>query len=188
MKAGSLVLGPVTLQSFAASLKVSPNAAEIDAIDAGLLGGQIHVTGEVDNGDKPSYRLEGSFQNLNPVDLCHILALKCTGAGFDGDGKLELAGYQGKDLATSAKGTLHFVWKKGGVAGRVSSPAPAASPALARFDNWTADADIAGGVVTLKDNEVQQGKRSSSANVSVTFGEPPKVTLVPAKTTPAPKK
>ena len=187
LKAGSLVLGPVTLQSFAADLKLSSNVAEINAIDAGLLGGQIHITGEVGNGEKPSYKLEGSFQNLNAGELCRVLALKCTGAGFDGEGKLELAGYQGKDLATSAKGTLHFVWKKGGVAGRVSSP-DATPPALAHFDSWTADADIAGGVVTLKDNEVQQGKRSSSANVSVTFAEPPKVTFVPAKTSPAPKK
>lgn len=187
LKAGSLVLGPVTLQSFAADLKVSPNVAEIEAIDSGMLGGQIHVTGEVDNGEKPSYKLEGTFQNLNPSEVCRILVLKCTGAAVDGDGKLELAGYQGTDLAASAKGTLHFVWKKGGVAGRASSP-DTAPPALSRFDSWTADADIAGGAVTLKDNQVLQGKRTSSASLSVVFGEPPKVTFAPAKVSPSPKR
>ena len=178
VKAGSLGLGLVRLQSFAADIKVDPAVAEIHAIDAGLLGGQVHLSGKVENSDKPDYTLEGTFQNVNPAELCAILALKCSGSGFDGDGKIELAGYEGKDLAASAKGAIHLVWKKGSVAGRPTS-ADAPPSVLARFDKWTVDAEVAGGSVSLKDNQVQQGKRTSPVKASITFADPPKVSFVP---------
>ncbi|HEY2467662.1 MAG TPA: AsmA family protein [Terracidiphilus sp.] len=189
VKAGSLVLGPVTLQSFAADIKVNPAVVDFNAIDAGLLGGQIHLSGQIENGDQPSYTLEGTFQNLNPAELCRILALRCSGNGFDGDGKIKLTGFEGKDLAGSAKGAIHFVWKKGTVPGRTTSPdaTPPVPPMLARFDQWTADAEIAGGVVTLKDNQVRQGKRTSGVKGSITFADPPKVTFVPAKSETRPE-
>jgi len=186
LKANSLVLGPVTFQSFTADIKVNSAAAEITALDSELLGGHIHITGKVENGDKPSYSIEGIFQKLNPSDLCRLLALKCTGASFDGDGKLELAGYEGKDLATSAKGTIHFIWEKGGVAR--AAPPESAPLVLARFDTWIADADIAGGALTLKQNEVRQAKRAGPADASITFGEPPKVSFASPKSPSAPKK
>ena len=180
LKAGSLALGPVTLQSFAAEIKVNPAVADINSIDAGLLGGQMHLSGQIENGGKPSYTLEGNFQNVNPAELCRIFALKCSGAGLDGDGKIQLTGYEAKDLAGSAKGAIHFVWKKGSVDGRTTS-SDAAPPSLARFDQWTADAEIGDGAVTIKNNQVQQGKRTSPVKASITFSDPPKISFVPAK-------
>lgn len=180
VKAGSLTLGPVTFQSFAADIKVDPTVANIDSVDAGLLGGQIHLSGKIENDDKPSYTLEGTFQNLNPAELCRILELKCSGTSLDGDGKIELAGYEGQDLAGSAKGVVHFVWKNGSVAGRVGTP-DATPSVLAHFDKWNADAEIVGGEVTLKDNQVQQGKHVSLVKAFVTIADPPKVSFVPPK-------
>ena len=101
---------------------------------------------------------------------------------------MELAGYAGKDLANSAKGTLHFEWKKGAISGHSGSPAEVTPPVLARFDRWTGDAEIANGGVTLKDNQVQQGARKGTVNASVTFGEPPKVSFVQPKSAAAAKK
>lgn len=180
VKAASLVLGPVTLQAFAADIKINPAVAEIHAIDAGLLGGQIHLSGQIENDDKPSYALEGTFQNLDPAELCRIFALKCSGTGLDGDGKIKLTGYEGNDLAGSAKGAIHFAWKKGSVAGRAPSADPV-PPVLARFDQWIADADIADGSVTLRDNQALQSKRTSTVKASITFADPPRVSFVPAK-------
>jgi hypothetical protein len=187
VKSGSLILGPVTLQSFAADIRVNAAGADINAIDAGLLGGQIHITGKIENGDTPAYSLEGNFQHLRPAELCSMLALKCTGADFDGDGKVDLAGYQGKDFVASAKGALHFVWKKGSVAGR-GAPADPAPPVLAHFETWTADAEIASGSLTLKENEVKQGKHSAPVSVKILLANPPKVSFSPAKTPSTPKK
>jgi hypothetical protein len=176
LNADSLALGPVTLQEFKADVKVAVSTAEITSLDAGLLGGQIHVTGKLENGEKPSYSLEGQFENMNPADLCELLELKCTGASFDGNGKMELAGYAGKDLADSAKGTLHFDWKKGTVSESEGVPA-----VLGRFDQFTGDAEIANGGMTLKENSVQQGSYKGTVSATISFGEPPTVVFVQPK-------
>ena len=173
VKAGSLILGPVTLDSFAADVTVASETADINSLDAGFLGGQVHLTGKIENGDKPAYSLEGSLQNLSPSEICRILALKCTGSSLDGDGKIELAGFEGTDLKASAKGSLHFVWKKGGVSAHPPS-SDSVSGLLAHFDNWTGDLDIASGKATLAENKVIQGKRSAAVAGSITLDDPAK--------------
>jgi AsmA family/AsmA-like C-terminal region len=188
VKADSLELGPVTLEDFVASLKVSTTSAEITSADAGMLGGQIHLTGKIESGGKPAYSLDGSVQKVNPADLCRVIELKCTGASFDGHGKLEMAGYTGKDLANSAKGTVHFDWRKGAISGRTGTSAESVPPMVARFDRWSGDAEIANGAVTLKENQVQQGARKGLVNASVSFGDPPKVSFAPPKSAVAVKK
>jgi AsmA family/AsmA-like C-terminal region len=188
LKVDSFVLGPVTLEGFKADVKVAAAGAEITGADAGLLGGQIHFAAKIENGDAPAYSLEGQFEKINPTDLCELLELSCTGASFDGDGKLELAGYTGKDLANSAKGALHFSWKKGAVRGRIEKSAEGVPPALVRFDQFTGDAEIANGVVTLKENEIQQGARKGTVSSTITLGEPLTVAFVQPKSATAKKK
>jgi hypothetical protein len=188
IKADSLVLGPVTLGDFVADLKVSPASAEITSIDAGILGGQIHLQGKIENGDKPGYSLQGDTKKVNPAELCRVMGLKCTGASFDGDGKLELVGYAGKDLADSAKGTLHFDWKKGGISGRSGPSADSVPPVLTRFDRWSGDAEIANGALTLKENIVQQGARKGLVNASVSLGDEPRLIFATPKSAAAAKK
>ena len=184
----SLALGPVKLENLTAEVNFSATSAEITSLDAGLLGGQIHLTGKIENGDKPAYSLAGNFQKVNPAELCGVLKLKCTGTSFDGDGKLELAGYAGNELANSAKGTVHFDWKKGGISGRPGAPGESFSPALTRFDQFSGDAEIADGGIVLKENQVQQGARKGTVEASVRFGEPPAVSFGPPKSAAAAKK
>jgi hypothetical protein len=162
-------------------MKVAARVAVLSSLDAELLGGQIHVSGKVENGDKPAYSLEGQFQKVNPAELCKVLAIRCTGSSLNGNGKLQLAGYTGGDLAGSAKGTLHFEWKKGTIAAH-GVGAPEGAPASpVRFDHWTSDAEIANGSLILKDNVAQQGAHKTAINAAVTFGEPPKISFAPAK-------
>ncbi|MGC1421690.1 MAG: AsmA family protein [Terracidiphilus sp.] len=184
----SLALGPVKLENLTAEVNFSATSAEITSLDAGLLGGQIHLTGKIENGDKPAYSLAGNFQKVNPAELCGVLKLECTGTSFDGDGKLELAGYAGNELANSAKGTVHFDWKKGGISGRPGAPGESFSPALTRFDQFSGDAEIADGGIVLKENQVQQGARKGTVEASVRFGEPPAVSFGPPKSAAAAKK
>jgi hypothetical protein len=54
-------------------------------------------------------------------------------------------------------------------------------PSLARFDWWSADAAIADGAITLKQNEVRQGVRARAVEATVTFGDPPKVAFTAPK-------
>ena len=186
LKVGSLVLGPVTLQQFKADVNVAAASAEVTSLDAALLGGQIHLTGKAENSVKPAYSLEGNFENVNATQLCELLTLKCAGVSFDGDGSVDLAGYTGKDLASSAKGTLHFDWKKGAISGQ---SAPVNVPAvLTRFDHFTGDAEIANGGLTVNETSVQQGSHKGTASATVTFGEPPTVTFAQPQSAIAKKK
>jgi hypothetical protein len=54
-------------------------------------------------------------------------------------------------------------------------------PALARFDRWTAEAEIANGAVVLKENQVLRGFRKQSLEATLTLGDPPKIVFVAPK-------
>jgi uncharacterized protein involved in outer membrane biogenesis len=172
IKAESLALGPVTLHQLAATVSTLASGAQITAFDAALLGGHVHGSGTLHAAasaqDKPFYALEVQFDKLNPPALGQLLGLHCTGSAFDGNGKIELAGFTADDLAASAKGTLHFDWRHGTVtatSGFVPQP-------LARFDRWTADAEIMNGALALGANQVQHGSRFVPVQAAVPFARP----------------
>jgi len=182
IRADSLVLGPVTLQDVTATLRTTADGAEFTGFDAGLLGGQLHAVGTIETVDKPAYAITCNLENLKPAAVGNLLGLRSTGSTFAASGKIELSGYTGSDLAASAKGALHFDWKRGSIAPTSgSSPVPAA---LARFDRWTGDAEITGGSVTVKQNQAIQGSLNRAVAAAVTLDTPPKVTFpkeAPAK-------
>ena len=173
-RADSLILGPVTLNHAAAILEIKSGAAEIQSLDAGLLSGRIHAQGTIVPGEKPDYQLEGRFDQVSATELGQLLGMTWTGNAIDGEGKIELAGFTAKDLAASAKGSLHFDWKHGAMAEKGDLDIP---PELVRFDRWTADAEIADGAVTLKQNQLQRGPRKLAVTGSASFGDPPKITF-----------
>lgn len=180
VKANSVILGPVTLKDATAELSFKPTSAEVVSLDAKLLGGSVHGTGTLAIGDKPDYALTGAFEKLNPVAVGQLLGEKWRGGTIDANGKIGLSGYTGVDLAASGKGTLHFEWRHGAIAG-------GAAPALARFDRWTADAAIADGKIVLGQNEVSVGGRKLSAEATVRLAEPLRMSLAAAKPAPAKK-
>jgi hypothetical protein len=190
VKADSLVLGPVTLTRASAALRILSTGAEITDLDADLLGGHVHGGGTLSAASdqaKPVYTLEGEFEKLSPAAVGQLLGLKWSGGVFQADGKVELSGFTYTDLAASAKGTVHFEWRHGFVAAQsgASSETDAIPEPLTHFDQWTADADIANGTATLKDNEVQQGARRRAVEGTLTFGDPPKVSFATPKETQA---
>jgi hypothetical protein len=185
VKAESLILGPVTLHQPQATLHTLANGAEITAFDAALLGGRIHGTGTYHAAatakDKPSYALEAQFDKLSPPALGQLLRLRFSGGTFDAHGRIELSGYTADDLTASAKGALHFDW----LHGNVTAAKGVVPPAMARFDRWTADAEIANGALALKENQVTRGAQTMPVQGSVTLAESPKVAFTVPKLTPA---
>ena len=186
VKAESLILGPVTLHEPVAAVSTLAYGAEIAAIDAGLLGGRVHGIGTyhaaASSKDKPSYEFEGRLEKLSPPAVGKLLGLRSTGSVFDGNGKIELSGFTGGDLAASAKGALHFEWRHGSVASTYGF----VPPELARFDRWTADAEVVNGVLTLRENQVKRGAHTQPVQATVTLADPPKIAfaaprLIPAK-------
>jgi hypothetical protein len=187
VKADSLVVGPVTLRAATATLRILSTGAEITGLDAALLGGSLQATGVLhtpqSDRDKPAYTLEGQFLKLSPAAVGQLLGQRWSGGGtFSANGKIDLAGYTGSDLAASAKGVLHFEWRRGAVAGA------AMPPALARFDRWTADAALANGALTLGQNQLMQSGRARAVEGSVTLGDPPKAIFTAPKDAPSKKR
>ena len=174
VRADSLLLGPVTLSGAEAALRIQPDVADIQSFDAGLLGGRLHIEGSVLPGEKPNYKLNGRFEELTAADLGRLLGMNWSGNPIGGSGEIELAGFTDSDFAASAKGSLHFDWRHGSVADSADPDAPSI---LAKFDRWTADADISNGTITLKQSQVQRGTRKIAIDGSATFGNPPHVTL-----------
>ena len=192
----SLILGPVALSNAKATLHIVDGEAEITGLEADLLGGHVVGKGAIraSSGEqtKPSYSWQGHFEKLSPAAVGKLLGQTWTGRGFDADGNIDVAGFTGKDLMDSAKGTLHFDWRNGAVKapndaqeGATGVPPALVPSALVRFDLWSADAVIAGGTITLKDNQVQQGLRKSTVEGLATLGNPPEVNLTMAKVTQA---
>jgi hypothetical protein len=192
VKADSLTLGRVTLDRVSAMLHIVEHGAEISGLQADVLGGRvegtgtIHTPGNDQDGqdpqkkqDKPSYALTGHFEKLSPQAVGQLLGLRWSGGTIDGDGTVALSGFTDKDLTASSKGNLHFESRHGVVAaGPDSEPVPAA---LARFDRWTADAEVVDGTIVLKENRVQQGVRKRAVAATVTLGDPAKVIFESAK-------
>jgi hypothetical protein len=186
VKAKSLVLWPVTLRDPVATVRTLDDGAEITAFNAGLLGGSVHGSGTLHVAGtaqgKPSYALEGQFAKLSPRAVGQLLGLRSSGGDFDGNGKVELTGFTGSDLAASAKGALHFEWPHGSVATSSLATVP---PVLARFDLWSADALIANGALALKGNQVKRGAHTQPVQATVTLADPPKIAFAALKQAPA---
>jgi hypothetical protein len=190
VNADSLVLGPVKLEGVSAELHILPDGAQIASLNATLLGGSLHGAGTLKTGDKPAYTLTADFEKLNPAAVGQLLGESWRGGTIDADGKIDLSGYEDKDLTGSATGALHFDWRHGSVAsvGSVAARGTAVPPPLTRFDRWTADAAIANGKITLGQNQVMQGSRKRTVEAAVTLGEPPKVSFAAPKQAPAKKR
>ena len=170
--AAVLELGPAELKNVSMDFQILPVKATISRFDAGLLGGQLHATGTLTNGDKPSYSIEGTFDKVTGTDFCQLLKMRCAGGPISGNGKVTLAGFSDQELSSSAVGTLHFEWNRGAIKSSASETIPAA---LTRFDLWNADATIGGGKVSLTQNQILLGRHIASAKAAVTFAEPPNV-------------
>ncbi len=183
VKADSLALGPVTLLEASAALKIEPTSVEITSLDAGLLGGRLHLSGSFgipqSDQDKPVYTLDAQCTKLKPAAVGALLGERWSGAGLYLAGKVELSGYTGKDLARSAKGALHLDWKHGSVSG--GSGAAAAPAELARFDEWTADAAIANGDLKVGQSQVKRGGRKRAVEATLTLGEPVRLVFAQAQ-------
>jgi hypothetical protein len=176
VRADSLVLNPVTLTDATATLRILPTGAEITGFDAALLGGRVHADGSITSAGTPTYKLKGDFTRLDSPQVGQLLAMNWSGSWLDGSSEIELSGFTNKDLASSARGTVHFDWRKGSITSVADLEPP---PDLAKFDRWTADAEIANGAITLRQNQVFHGSRRQSVAGSAAFGNPPTITFAP---------
>jgi hypothetical protein len=177
VKIDALTLGPVVLHEAALTFAMNSSGVYIDGLDAELLGGKAHLTGSIENGERPAYSLTGTVTKLSPAAMGSLIGERWTGGELNVSGKVETAGYTGDDLANAAKGKLHLDWKHGSVTGATGT----VPQVLARFERWTADAEMGSGKLTLKQNEAVHGGRKGSADGSVTLSVPAKASFMVEK-------
>ena len=171
----SLVMGPVTIDKAAATVEFAADHADLSDLAGSMLGGQVQGSGTIhwpEGGQQqPSYSIEAHCDKLNAAAVGNLLGQRWNGGPLKADGKLEAAGFTDADLAGTARGDLHFDWKRGSIEGG----------AAARFDEWSGDAQIGKGAVTITENELVAGGHKQRLDGAVTFATPPKVKLVVAK-------
>lgn len=177
VEADAFELGPFTFHNVTADLHIGPAGADATSIAAEMLGGQLTASADVKMGDKPAYKIDASFADVNPAQVGELAGMRWTGGTLDGTAHVELTGYTASDLASSAVGTVHFTWAHGSVAAQGKSATPAA---LAKFDRWSANADIAHGSLTLGKNQVVRGKHAASLEGSVELASPTAVKFAAA--------
>jgi hypothetical protein len=184
VKASSLVLGPVTLEKLSATIRILNAGAEITGLDAGVLGGHMHGAGTLSMGEashtKPDYALTGTFEKLSGAAVGQLLGQHWTGGTLNADGKTELAGFTGKELAASAKGELHFEWRRGTIAAGGPQDVPPA-----HFESWSGEAEIFKGTVALKQNQMLAGGRKRRVDASILIEDPPRLIYVAPSETQA---
>jgi hypothetical protein len=182
VKADSLHLGAVTLEKPSALVQVLPEAAKIDSLDAGLSGGRVHLSGKVEQPASSTgslkYTIEGNLEQLNAAGAASVLGLGRTAGKLNLEGKIEISGFSGRDLASSATGTVHFAWRNGSVgdqnkgAGAGSQKNNSIPPGLGRFDHWNGDGEIGDGKIAFKASEIGSGSQKHAVDVTVVFGTP----------------
>jgi AsmA family/AsmA-like C-terminal region len=182
IKADSMILGPLTATHASANVEITGNSADLTDVDAALLGGQFHGTGTLHwvsgNQQQPAYTIEGHLEQLSAPAVGQFLDMRWTGGAINLDGTLDVSGFAPADLAASAKGKLHFEWRRGAVANNETDADAAASeipPALAHFDEWSGDAKIADGAITLGENKLVSGRRNVPVRATVQLANPPKL-------------
>lgn len=200
--ADSLTLGPFTLQDPVANLKIDPNGATITSLHARVLGGAMLASGsftkpETDRG-RPAYALKATFSNLRAPAVGKLLGMRWTGGPFDAEANIKLAGLTARELAASAKGTLHFKWRRGAIKS-IAAPAQrpagvkaagfsarredqAIPPQLRWFASFSGDAEISDGKITLTNCSVVRHGRDHAVDAQLIFGDPPSVSFKPART------
>ena len=131
--------------------------------------------------------------------------MRFSGSTIDAAGKIDLTGLTVSELAASAKGTLHFDWLRGSVAAlpeevareekETKLPAKAAAklkaepvpPQLARFTRLTGEAEIASGMVTLRNTEVFRAAQHHPIEGEMRLDERPRLTFLAPQPRPAEK-
>ena len=199
VQADSLTLGPVVLQDPVVNLKIDSNGAKITSLDARVLDGEVHASGSFTRPDtdqgRPAYAIKATFSNLNAPAVGKLLGMRWAGGPFDAEGKIELAGLTARELAGSAKGTLHFEWRRGAIQS-IAAPIlrsaniktatfnahterEAIPPQLGRFNSFSGDAKIAEGKITLSSCNVVRNGHHRPVDAQLTFGDPPEITFNP---------
>lgn len=194
IEANSLTLGQITIHHASAKAKIEAQSAELSALEGNILGGQLHGNATLgwagDEGNEPSYIVDMRLTGIAAPAAGKLMGVQWTGGPLNLTGKINLSGFRPADLAGSAKGTLHFVWKQGRMAMTAGAkeeepvtPATATPPAmpLAHFDEWSGEVQVGNGEAKLGQNQLLSAGHKRMMDGEVVLTNPPKVRFATVK-------
>lgn len=161
----TLTMRTLAVHDLTASLSIAGSAVQIDSLSGRALDGSLHLSGVVDlSGAAPHYHVDAKLDHASALSAAALFQEKWGPGSFSLATKLELSGFDEKTLASSATGTFHLEWIKGGLPFEVASLEAAASPQssamrsrFAHFDRWTADGTIARSTLTVGKSDLVDG-------------------------------
>ena len=165
---GSLSAGKLVVHDVAGALDISGNVMKIRSLNGHLANGTMHLAGSMDaSGGQPEYQMDVQVTNAAPSALGSIFE-EHWGAGLANfSSQLKMSGYDAKDLARSATGSLRWDWTKGGLA--AENPLPVAAQPFVHFDQWSADATIADSTISITHSLLARGQEAIPLSGTITF-------------------
>ena len=168
VQAGLFTLNQLAIHDATASLSLEGNTVHIGSLSGHALDGALHLTGTMQtvNGT-PHYDLEGGLEHASPSSLAALFRERWGTGSVNLTAQVKLAGFDAAQLTSSAVGTYHWDWTKGGLP--VDSGSAASIPLLARFDDWTADGAIANGSLLIEHSQVVRADDSLPFSGTLSF-------------------
>jgi len=180
IRAAKASLGNMQLQDAVASLDVDGPLVKIDSLDANALDGTLHLSATLDAGPTPAYHLDAQLNQARIESLGQMFGQPWGTGIINIATHLDLTGLSRDELTSSAKGTFHFDWSRGGLHAGVKASVAKGSPFM-HFDQWIADGPVQNQGLTLDQSLLTSPDGMRSVAGTIGFN-----TQLDLKATPAP--
>jgi hypothetical protein len=161
VQVGELTTGKLVVHDAVGAVDVSGNSITIRSLNGRVANGNLHLAGSMNaSGGQPEYKLDVQVTNAAPSALATLFEEHWGSGVANFSAQLRMSGFDKKDLASSALGTLHWNWTKGSL--------PADTP-LGHFDQWSADAAIADSTITITHSLLARGQEAVPLSGTISF-------------------
>jgi len=161
VQVGELTTGKLVVHDAIGAVDVSGNSITIRSLNGRVAGGTLHLAGSMTaSGDQPEYKLDLQVTNASPSALAALFEEHWGSGVANFSAQLRMSGFDTKELASSAQGTLHWNWTKGSLS---------AETPLAHFDQWSADGAIADSTITITHSLLARGQEAVPLSGTISF-------------------
>jgi AsmA family/AsmA-like C-terminal region len=161
VQVAELTTGKLVVHDAVGAVDVSGNSITIRSLNGRLTSGTLHLAGSMNaSGDQPEYKFDLQVTNASPSAFATLFEEHWGSGVANFSAQLRMSGFDTQELASSAKGTLHWNWTKGGVPGETP---------LVHFDQWSADGAIADSTITITHSLLARGQEAIPLSGTISF-------------------
>ena len=173
---GALTIQELTLRDVTATVGVEGNGIQVKSASARTLNGELRLSGtmEVDGGNTPRYQLDAQLDHASAATTAALFGEKWGTGSIDLRTSLKFSGIEQQELLSSATGTFHWEWTKGGwpVEGASAETSDETEPgafSLSHFDAWSADGVVANSALNLQRSQILNGSDATPVTGTISF-------------------